>query len=439
MRTSPFTQPPAPTVQVTATLEPVRNLLLTLWALTAQEPGVGDAWLSKANEQLSAETEQFNRLLVDAFGSLLLAQESYIDFPSYLAALSRLPTERFQVHVAEALSEIENSQLRSEAETAASDPAFLQQRLVDHLRSLWENQLAAEWKRQTLMMNGMTRTLNETIFSQPRWQQMSGASALRFLLQTEPTEGQLALLHGVRRIVLVISPHLVGYCNRFASPDTLWVFTKFDPQWMRRDPLTRAEVLAPLSALADESRLRVLELLTEQGELRAQEIIPQLESSQGNVSRHLKQLVGAGYVQERRADGANKVYAYDETGLQRLIFKLRQLLSSHNAQSVAQQVQLETQREQVRSTVSPTLQKFLDAQGRITHWSSKLNEQQVMMEYLIDKFEPERGYNEKEVNELLQQWYLHPDFVLMRRSMVDAGILKRTKDGSRYWREANAQ
>lgn len=435
MKISPFTQPPPPPVQVTAALEPVRNLLLTMWALTAQEPTVGDAWLSKANEQLSAETEQFNRLLVDAFGSLLLAQESYIDFPSYLTALSRLPTERFQAHVAEALSEIENSTLRSEAETAASNPILLQQRLVDHLRSLWENQLAAEWKRQTLMMNGMTRTLNETIFSQPRWQQMSGAAALRFLLQTEPTDGQLALLHGVRRIVLVISPHLFGYCNRFASPDTLWVFSKFDPQWMRRDPLTRAEVLAPLSALADESRLRVLELLTEQGELRAQEIIPQLESSQGNVSRHLKQLVGAGYIQERRADGANKVYAYDEAGLQRLIFKLRQLLSSHNAQSVAQQAQFETQLEQVRSTVSPTLQKLLDAQGRITRWPSKLNEQQVMMEYLIDKFEPEKGYNEKEVNELLQQWYRDPDFVLLRRSMVDAGILKRTKDGARYWRE----
>ena len=57
------------------------------------------------------------------------------------------------------------------------------------------------------------------------------------------------------------------------------------------------------------------------------------------------------------------------------------------------------------------------------------------MEYLIEKFEVEKGYSEKEVNDLLRQWYLDADFVLLRRGMVDAGILKRTKDGARYWRE----
>jgi hypothetical protein len=38
------------------------------------------------------------------------------------------------------------------------------------------------------------------------------------------------------------------------------------------------------------------------------------------------------------------------------------------------------------------------------------------------------------VNDLLQSWYLDADYVLVRRSLVDAALLRRTKDGSRYWR-----
>jgi hypothetical protein len=218
------------------------------------------------------------------------------------------------------------------------------------------------------------------------------------------------------------------------SADSLWVVRKFDPQLMRRDPINRAEALGPLTTLSDETRLHILELLVENGELRAQELIAQLGSSQGNVSRHLKQLAGGGFISERRAEGANKFYAVNHAGVQRLIFLLRQLLSSDNAQSVGQLRQAELQLQQVRAAAPPALHDFLDEQGRITRWSSKLRDQQAMMAYLAEKFEAERSYNEREVNETLRQWYLDADYVLIRRSMIDAGLLLRTTDGARYWR-----
>jgi DNA-binding MarR family transcriptional regulator len=228
---------------------------------------------------------------------------------------------------------------------------------------------------------------------------------------------------------------VLAWCGQLGNPDTLWVMRKFEPQLLRRDPLTRAEVLGPLAALSDDTRLRSLELLIERGELRAQEIISLLDSSQGNVSRHLKQLVGAGFVRERRAGDANKLYAFSEAGLQRFMFLLHHLLSSSNAQSIGELEESETRLKQVQATTSPLLHGLLDDQGRITRWSSKLKDQQAMMEYLVTKFEPERGYSEKEVNALLQQWYLDADWVLVRRSMVDAGLLMRTRDGARYWIE----
>lgn len=394
-----------------------------------------DGWLTQAAAQLTPEQHHFNRLLFAAFGTALLPEATTIAFATYLDELAAQPVEPFHNRLTQAIASLAPTPIWAEAAPLLSDPQALQQQIVDHLRTLWNGLLAGEWQRHTYTLTGMTHTINELVFSQPRWQALNPFAALRFLLQTEPTDEQLAQLAGVRRIVLVWSPHLLAYCNRFGSGDTLWVVRKFDPQMMRRDPLSRAEVLGPISALADETRLRILEWLTEQGEQRAQELIAQLESSQGNVSRHLKQLVGAGFVRERRAGDANKRYELNEAGLRRLFFLLRQLLSNQNAQSVSQQRQTERELHQVRATTSPLLHGLLDARGRITRWSSKLKDQQAMMEYVLDKFAVERSYSEKEINELLRQWYLDDDFVLLRRSMVDAGLLKRTKDGARYWRE----
>jgi DNA-binding transcriptional ArsR family regulator len=442
MDPSPFTVPASSVVHVRAALESIQNILLSLWALTVNELVAGAMsdpvpvapWITQNAAQLTPEQRHFNRLLFAVFGSALLPEEYFADFDSYLAALAVQPIALFQDRLVKAMQTAPESNLRAEAEILLADPLAMQQKIVDHLRALWDELLATEWKRHTLHLTGMTHSINELIFSQPRWQAMNAFAALRFLLQTEPTDQQLAQLAGVQRIVLVWSPHLLAYCNRFGSSDTLWVMRKFDPQLMRRDPLSRAEVLRPLTALADDTRLRILELLTESGEQRAQELITQLESSQGNVSRHLKQLVNAGFVSERRAGDANKLYAIQDTGLQRLVYLLRQLLSSHNVQSVGEQQQTETRLAQVRSNAPPRLHDFLDEQGRITRWSNKLKDQQAMMEYLLEKFEAERAYSEKQVNELLKQCYLDADYVLLRRSMVDAGLLRRTKDGFRYWR-----
>jgi DNA-binding transcriptional ArsR family regulator len=294
--------------------------------------------------------------------------------------------------------------------------------------------LAPEWQRHTHLLTKMTRSINDLIFSQPQWQAADPFDALRYLLQTEPDNRDLAQLAGVEEIVLVWSPHLLAHCTRLGSRATLWVARRFDPQLLRRDPLRRAEVLGPLNTLADETRLHILELLVEQGELRAQEIIAQLEGSQGNVSRHLKQLAGAGFVRERRAGDANKLYTYDPAGLRRLFFLTRRLLADDNAQAVGQETAAALQLNQARAGAPPPLHDLVDAQGRITRWPGKQKEQEVMLRYLIEKFELERGYTEKQVNDLLQAWYLDADFVLVRRSLIDAGLLARTRDGSRYWR-----
>ncbi|GAB3112908.1 hypothetical protein GCM10027160_15580 [Streptomyces calidiresistens] len=47
-------------------------------------------------------------------------------------------------------------------------------------------------------------------------------------------------------------------------------------------------------------------------------------------------------------------------------------------------------------------------------------------------FDPGRGYTEREVNEALAN--VHDDYPALRRYLVEAGLLTRTRDGSEYRR-----
>jgi hypothetical protein len=75
-------------------------------------------------------------------------------------------------------------------------------------------------------------------------------------------------------------------------------------------------IYPPLKALADETRLEILNLLRG-GELYAQEIVEHLGISQPAVSRHLTLMAAAGVLRIRR-EGNAKYYALDRETLHRL-------------------------------------------------------------------------------------------------------------------------
>jgi DNA-binding transcriptional ArsR family regulator len=69
--------------------------------------------------------------------------------------------------------------------------------------------------------------------------------------------------------------------------------------------LSRSELLVRLNALADDTRLRILELLARQGEMTTPDIRAHLELSQSAVSRHLEHLTATGYLIGLREQGTN--------------------------------------------------------------------------------------------------------------------------------------
>lgn len=83
--------------------------------------------------------------------------------------------------------------------------------------------------------------------------------------------------------------------------------------------------------------------------------------------------------------------------------------------------------------------QFLDSSGRIKQLPQKQKARCALLEYLAEKFEPNHTYAEREINMICDQWHTFGDCFLLRRELVDHGLLCRERDGSRYWRAQTAQ
>ncbi len=90
------------------------------------------------------------------------------------------------------------------------------------------------------------------------------------------------------------------------------------------------------------------------------------------------------------------------------------------------------------SKLNPTdtqlLARFLDGDGRLKQLPSKQAPRQLAMQYLAAKFEYDADYTEHEVNAILSAWHTFDDYFILRRGLVESGLLARERDGSRYWR-----
>ncbi|MEZ4734145.1 MAG: metalloregulator ArsR/SmtB family transcription factor [Caldilineaceae bacterium] len=312
--------------------------------------------------------------------------------------------------------------LLTEVHQLLNEPVALHHLITTHLRTLWENHLAAEWERSLRNLQSMTYLLSKCT-----WPTTSVQDAIRAFLRRPLPDAISAQLDGVERVIFVPSPHVHLHAERFGSPDTIWVFAlaNFWTLPLRTEPIQRSEVLGPLAALADETRLHILELLATHQELFAQELITKLEVSQPTVSRHLKQLRSANLISEQRGNDANKRYQLNYEAVERLFHTLMQLLSTENA---------ELAQSDARLTQTAALRRFLDRDARVTTWPSKQKDQQVVLDYLIGKFSLGQDYTEAQVNALLTTWHTYGNPAYLRRSLVDAGLLQRTPDGARYWR-----
>lgn len=80
------------------------------------------------------------------------------------------------------------------------------------------------------------------------------------------------------------------------------------------------------------------------------------------------------------------------------------------------------------------IENFLDRQGRIKSWPAKREAKLAVLRYLGNHFATGLFYSEKEVNGIIEEHHTFGDYFLLRRGMIDCGVLARTQNGARYWR-----
>ena len=80
------------------------------------------------------------------------------------------------------------------------------------------------------------------------------------------------------------------------------------------------------------------------------------------------------------------------------------------------------------------ISQFLNETGKIQKLPRKQAARYAVLAYLVGHFEKDRIYEEWEVNAVCGEWHTFGDYFLLRRELVESGLLCRKRDGSAYWK-----
>jgi ArsR family transcriptional regulator len=175
------------------------------------------------------------------------------------------------------------------------------------------------------------------------------------------------------------------------------------------------EMVSFVKAISDVNRLRIVGLLAQKS-ARLSGIADVLGLPPSDTRHHLDQLLKTGVVHL-----TGGLYNVDEEALEKLA---REQLQGAR-QTYSPQADLENNRRLV-------LAAHLNPDGTIKTIPLQPAKLHILLDYLIDAFSVGATYTEKEVNLILA--HFHPDTSGLRRDLIDAGMLERERDGSRYWR-----
>jgi DNA-binding transcriptional ArsR family regulator len=341
------------TSRIAISVEPALNALnsLMMLAWTGEISGL-DPWVEKTAARLSERQNERNRLVLMGLYFALVPEQSWPSFPAYLDHLEQLDPVNLRDRVLdsylslppheEAYREADKDDvLASEADFLTflrsrfseeqidepierqayellTKPDEMQSVVVEHLRSMWEKFLQQEWKRNEPLIEETVHAFGSLDLSA-----YSDAELTQLITGKNPEEVEKLIkqIAHARKVVFVPSVHIGPYLSRFTRADVLWIlFGARAPEALRHShaALSRAELMVWLSALADNTRLRMLDFIHGEGEACAQELIEELELSQSTASRHLRQLTASGCLSERRTE-AGKCYSINDERFREII------------------------------------------------------------------------------------------------------------------------
>jgi DNA-binding transcriptional ArsR family regulator len=332
---------PEKKLTVTFSLEPAFNVLSSLQLVNLVEQFSGfDEWIYRTATTLSPERLRQHRLVVDVLDpEAYLGKDTWPSFTAWLDDLAARDSIALRDRRMDALveraketldeevptpeqlladrdvylsltermicggqGEAHDSELYQEAYALLNDPPVMQDLVVTHLRAMWDDVVAVEWERRLPL-------LQETIaaFQSLDLTGMPCSEAVYRVIGRElPAECE-KWQDEAGWITFIPSAHFGPYIGRMVRDNVVkLVFGVHVPEGISTSSpeLSRSELLMRLNALADETRLRILELLSGGEDMNSQEIMERLDLSQSAASRHLRQLAAIGYLSVERHEGA---------------------------------------------------------------------------------------------------------------------------------------
>ncbi len=175
-------------------------------------------------------------------------------------------------------------------------------------------------------------------------------------------------------------------------------------------PQNLQTLLEFFKALSNESRLKLLGILA-QRECSVEELAALLHLKEPTVSHHLAKLKLLNLV-TLTPQGNTHLYRLNADQLQDLS---RAILTPEQLQSFTANVAPEDWETKV-------LKSFVEA-DRIIDIPASRKKRLVLLKWLVQKFEPDRDYPEKELNTLIKRH--HPDTATLRREFIGYRLMTR--------------
>ncbi len=347
------------TVSVRIELQPTYNLLNSLLLLNYADIRSGlPEWVENTVRHMNGTTRTHNRVMGALFSAIEPdAQTAQLDFPAFIAQLEQLDPAAFPERYLNAMTlhhpkitrpetmltdsavflqtirtlyddkqaDDFDEALYTEVFSYLSHPPSLQQMLTTHLRQVWQTLLQLEWQRVQPMLRESISSFQQLNFTGLTALEAIRAVTGRDVSSIWSSEDQ------TQTMIFVPSAHIGPYLTRFGTDTTaIILFGARVPEGVpaQSSDLNRSDLLVQINALADDTRLQILSLLTRHDELCAQDIIGMLSLSQSSASRHLRQLTATGYLQERRRDVA-KCYSLNFGRVQETTLALKLFLSKN--------------------------------------------------------------------------------------------------------------
>ena len=337
-------------------VQPALNAFGSMLLISKDEdnPGIHE-WVSKTRTQMTNEELFRHKLVIIGFHYSILPQSAGITFEEYIADLDATPPSVLRERLLDAYSkmcltkesviekdkpvdwdevlssaknyvdflrsrfgeELTDEEMETRAHQYVIDPAALKQLVTGHIRWFWKNHLQPEWNRVRPMLEESARAFNKIDYSD-----MTRLEIVNFVTGKEYNETKWGdELEKAKELVFIPNTHIGPYIRLNKIQDSFYIyFGAHLPEGsdIQVPELDRAEIVSRLSALADDTRLHILQMIAEQGEMRSQEIMEATNLSQPSVSRYLSQLTATGYLQERRESGA-KVYILNKDRIEKTL------------------------------------------------------------------------------------------------------------------------